>query len=214
MAPDPMEWYSLSEAADLLGVHFTTLRRWADQGLIEVMRTPGGKRKFHRTALEAFLNRSSQPAVAAQQPFLLESSTVDHTRMDVHQRRNMDPAWLTRMSETHLAFFRQAGSRLVALVIQYCSRSDSAEAFLEDGRQITREYGRVSYELGLSVDECLELFLFFRRPMLRSIHETGSRHSSSGADSMCVFNKMSHFLDEAMLAMVVEYEHCRNHPNP
>ncbi|MCZ6765332.1 MAG: helix-turn-helix domain-containing protein, partial [bacterium] len=39
-------WLSLGEAARRLNVHPTTLRRWASNGDIPVMVTPGGHRRF------------------------------------------------------------------------------------------------------------------------------------------------------------------------
>ena len=37
---------SISEAASQLGVSTNTLRRWADRGLIKVVRLPSGYRRF------------------------------------------------------------------------------------------------------------------------------------------------------------------------
>jgi excisionase family DNA binding protein len=34
------------EAAERLGVHVSTLNRWADAGHLETYRTPGGHRRF------------------------------------------------------------------------------------------------------------------------------------------------------------------------
>lgn len=36
----------LGPAAALVGVHYTTLRRWADAGLVPVSRTPTNQRRF------------------------------------------------------------------------------------------------------------------------------------------------------------------------
>lgn len=43
------------EAAEILGVHHTTLKRWADAGLIPHIRTPGGWRRFRRADVEEFI---------------------------------------------------------------------------------------------------------------------------------------------------------------
>jgi excisionase family DNA binding protein len=50
-----------AEAAMRLGVHPTTVIRWADQGLLAVYRTPGGHRRFLATDLE----RLATPEVVA-----------------------------------------------------------------------------------------------------------------------------------------------------
>lgn len=42
------------EAAELLGVGKSTVKRWADQGLLRSVRTAGGHRRFDRTDVERF----------------------------------------------------------------------------------------------------------------------------------------------------------------
>lgn len=42
-------------AADLLGVHTDTLKRWAAAGRIEALRTPTGHRRYRRSDIEAIL---------------------------------------------------------------------------------------------------------------------------------------------------------------
>lgn len=43
--------YSIEEAADILGVHTNTLRRWEKEGKIQAFRTEGGHRRFTPDAL-------------------------------------------------------------------------------------------------------------------------------------------------------------------
>lgn len=47
LAPDP--------AAKVLGVHPATLKRWARDGRVPAIRTPGGHWRFRRTDLDAFV---------------------------------------------------------------------------------------------------------------------------------------------------------------
>ena len=46
---------STREAAGVLGVGTTSIKRWADSGLLECVRTPGGHRRFPRQSVEAML---------------------------------------------------------------------------------------------------------------------------------------------------------------
>jgi len=46
------QWLRVRQAADLLGVSPTTVRRWADAGTIASRRTPSGQRRFSRHDLE------------------------------------------------------------------------------------------------------------------------------------------------------------------
>jgi len=45
----------LAEAAEMLGVHPETLRRWADEGKVPYVRTPGGERRFASEDIEAVM---------------------------------------------------------------------------------------------------------------------------------------------------------------
>jgi len=54
MTASSPEILSVSEAAQLLDVGVSTLKRWADSGTIESFRTAGGHRRFDRDAVERF----------------------------------------------------------------------------------------------------------------------------------------------------------------
>lgn len=51
------EFISTGEAAVVLQVSISTIRRWAAQGLIPCTRTPSGHRRFLRTDLNEWLSR-------------------------------------------------------------------------------------------------------------------------------------------------------------
>ncbi len=57
---------STSEAARLIGVTASTMKRWADEGILSCERTAGGHRRFRRAVLEAF-KRGDEPSAAQQQ---------------------------------------------------------------------------------------------------------------------------------------------------
>ena len=50
-------WLTLGEASRMLGVDPDTLRRWADNGKVDVLKTPGGHRRFLRESIELMLPR-------------------------------------------------------------------------------------------------------------------------------------------------------------
>lgn len=52
-------WLTLSEAATVVGVHPSTLRDWAERGLVAHLRTPGGHRRFQEFELRAFITGRS-----------------------------------------------------------------------------------------------------------------------------------------------------------
>ena len=59
---------NVSEAADFLGVSAASLRKWSDDGLVPVYRTPGGQRRFEAGDLEDFLDSMRQPTLPRAVP--------------------------------------------------------------------------------------------------------------------------------------------------
>ncbi|MFN7943036.1 MAG: helix-turn-helix domain-containing protein [Thermoanaerobaculia bacterium] len=49
------------EAAGMAGVVPSTIKRWAENGLLPYMRTAGGHRRFERLAVERFLDEQARP---------------------------------------------------------------------------------------------------------------------------------------------------------
>lgn len=64
-SPRPDDVITLPEAARLLGVGPTTLKRWSDQGRIPHTRTPGGHRRFLRSVVQDFRSLVDPRAGAA-----------------------------------------------------------------------------------------------------------------------------------------------------
>jgi glutamyl-tRNA reductase len=59
------EWLTLSEACALVGVSPATLRRWSDNGDIRSFTTPGGHRRFARSAILDLLPAPADESTAA-----------------------------------------------------------------------------------------------------------------------------------------------------
>src|SRR5919202_4652938 len=55
---EPTEWLTLGQAAKYLGVAQSTIRKWSDLGRVPAFYTPGGHRRYRRSDLDAFLERS------------------------------------------------------------------------------------------------------------------------------------------------------------
>src|ERR671937_1755339 len=64
------EWLTLGQAAKFLGVAQSTMRKWSDLGRVPAFYTPGGHRRYRRTDLDAFLDRSG-PGKPARGPLVL-----------------------------------------------------------------------------------------------------------------------------------------------
>jgi excisionase family DNA binding protein len=69
---------NVGQAADYVGVSAASLRKWSNEGLVAVYRTPGGQRRYHRDDLDDFMHsmRESGPADHAVQRVGRGSVTV------------------------------------------------------------------------------------------------------------------------------------------
>jgi excisionase family DNA binding protein len=54
------EWLTLGQAAAYLGVAQSTMRKWTDSGRVASFKTPGGHRRYRRSELDQFLDRSGR----------------------------------------------------------------------------------------------------------------------------------------------------------
>ena len=65
------EWLTLGQAAKYLGVAQSTIRKWSDQQRIPAFYTPGGHRRYRRSDLDAFLERSGPGGKQREGPVVL-----------------------------------------------------------------------------------------------------------------------------------------------
>jgi DNA repair protein RadD len=59
---DRSRFLNVGQAASYLGVSAASLRKWSDDGLISVYRTPGGQRRYSPRDLDGFMESMRQPA--------------------------------------------------------------------------------------------------------------------------------------------------------
>src|SRR5213592_4884109 len=77
------EWLTLGQAAKYLGVAQSTIRKWSDLGRVPAFYTPGGHRRYRRTDLDAFLERSGPGARTETGPVVLIVDDDEHLRQYV-----------------------------------------------------------------------------------------------------------------------------------
>ncbi|HIE27936.1 TPA: IS607 family transposase [Candidatus Poribacteria bacterium] len=62
----PERYFPISEAAKRLGVHHTTLRKWANEGKIGYTRTVGGRRRFPESEINRLLGKETSRQVGTR----------------------------------------------------------------------------------------------------------------------------------------------------
>lgn len=158
--PHPSEWLSLRQAADHLGVHPTTLRRWADAGDVNVLLTPGGHRRFTRQDLDRFAqDRRRLKTLPGLEQFWSEAA-IAQTRRKLSNPENN--TWLAPFGEADREQKRRLGRRLMGVLLQYISGSESDDVVLDEARAIGREHALNTLSLGLPLVDAMQALLFFR----------------------------------------------------
>lgn len=158
------QWLTLEQASRRLGVHPTTLRRWADEGAVDVFVTPGGHRRFASTDLDRFAaehHRSHLPAAR-------ESAWTDHAI--AHARQGLlAEGWAAGYDETERESQRYLGRRLMGLVLQYVVQPAEDSNLLAEARLIGTQHAQNAMRRGHSLLDLLQAISFFRTTLLEVV---------------------------------------------
>lgn len=195
-------WLELSEAADYLGVHFTTLRRWSDAGQVPCIRTPGGRRRFNRAELSAFLVGLHSGEVRGSQH---QAAMTELSPKLTHSGLVREP-WYPRLNDAQRAAMRVEGQGLMAVLMQYATRTNGGDVFLDEGQRIATRYGVACQRAGLSLSETLQTFIHVRRGIMDSAYQAGALAGAPDADTWRLYDRMNTFLDCMLLTMLEAFE--------
>ena len=192
----------------MLGVDPDTLRRWADNGKIEVFTTPGGHRRFLRASIEALLPRtrpSRRPSLSAlgEAPDRVASEFRKRVRTELS-----DQDWRARFDESSLRWFRERGMRMSDLLLGSLdtSRRTGREQLLAQAESLGREYGAAAKTAGLSLGEATQAFLFFRARFMAEIAQVARRRTLETAQAATLFAEADGALDRIILALIAGHQ--------
>jgi len=197
------EWLSLSEAAQMLGVHPSTVRNWADQGEFHVQRTQGGHRRFRRQDVELWIR--SRPDAGSIQLELVSQSVLSKTRMHISEGHLENEEWYCKLDDEARQQYRHSGRSLLQGLITHLN---SDECDLEaEARSLGYEYASRGRRCGLSIVEAAHAYLFFRTVMLEAllnVYQQANVRSPQAWTNM--FHKFTTFTDLIMITLLETYE--------
>jgi excisionase family DNA binding protein len=199
----PGEWLNLSETAQVLGVHPSTVRNWADQGRLPVHRTKGGHRRFKRSEVDLW--QQSQHTNRPNEAQMVVQNALKLTRFQITEGRLQAESWYQKLDEDARSQYRLSGRNLMQGLIAYLS-VDGKEAEAE-ARSLGYEYATRGRRYGLSILDATQAFLFFRNTLLDAmlkVYEAAAVSSSQAWSDM--FRKISAFTDGIMITLMETYE--------
>lgn len=202
---------SVSEAADRLGVHISTVRRWTDDGTLPEVRTAGGHRRFPVEAVER-LRRERTAGVADERPGpaagLAEQAwaehAVVHARYEVRSRP--DAAWNRAFSPSERAQRRETGRQLVGLLLRHVAEQGDPDARGAEVRRLSWGYALDMKDRGLPLSEALRATLFFRDVLTESTAYFPRFESQPPSDQIALLRRVNEFMNEVQLSIAQAYE--------
>lgn len=227
---------TLSEAAERLGVHPATVRRWADKGEIEVRMTAGGHRRFPESAVVRISGGGSSPVAAAGEMHpaggsvggtlggpvgsvayrLAAGDRAEATKSMESQaismtrsemRHHVDERWMSQLSDEEREEKRMLGRRLVGLMMQYLSRDDGdGQEILAEARAIGRLYARTSMQSGMELADALKATMFFRDNLVESAILKPDPANADPDAPTRVYRRINEFLNAVQLAVAEVYD--------
>ncbi|MEZ4516630.1 MAG: helix-turn-helix domain-containing protein [Chloroflexota bacterium] len=201
---EPETWYTLSEAAKRLNVHPTTLRRWANNGDIPVMVTPGGHRRFAASDIARFAREHRMSPYTNGIVGLFATQALAHARQEVVV--NSDENWLTKFSSEARSRNRLLGQQLMGLTLQYLSSDDDSDAILDQARQVGREYARNAISQGLPMKATLEASMFFHDSLIDTALHLPDTANIRPEANVRLLRRVNVLLNAVHLAVAEEYD--------
>ena len=193
----------------MLGVSPATLRRWSDAGRLRVFTTPGGHRRFSRTALERLLpaDRLRRPSIAAGG---VTATRIARTYRRATREVAPELPWVLALTDQQRVLFREHGQALAATLLQYldAGHPDAASLHLDEASAAAGDYGRVAATLGLSLSQTVEGFLRFRAPFHHELALTARRRGFDAAETTDLLEAAERAMDRLLIATM------RGHGDP
>lgn len=202
---DNEQWLPLTQAADRLGIHNTTLRRWADNGEFPFMRTPGGHRRFALSDIERFINENRQQSTNTALELVWVERAMTQTRREIGEKKE-DKPWLAVQSENSRQRHRVLGRRLMGLTLQYISDVDGNGSLLEEARQVGLEYGRLARTDNLPLTDAIQAAMFFRDMLVETALQLPDGVNVRPEANLRLMQRINKLLNTVQLAIASMYE--------
>lgn len=194
------DWLNLSEAAEILGVHPSTVRLWADKGEVPTHRTAGGHRRFRRPEIEAWAAARRD----ARQPVsqMIVQNALGRTRLQMAEGRLKEQAWYQQLDEARKREFRESGRRLLTALMSHLSDDDPAA--LEVAAAEGRAYERLGREAGLTLADTVRLCQYFSDFLYESVLDIYQASGMRAAREWALMHRRVTTFGNAVLLALVE----------
>lgn len=196
-------WLTLGDVSNMLGIHPSTVRAWADQGVLPVYRTKGGHRRFLENEIDLWMRTSRQGQ--GIEPTHVRHDVLKHIRFKIVDKQLASESWYQKLSKEARGQYRMSGKVMMQSLSSYLS-TEGEEAIAE-ARSLGYEYASRGRRHELSLIDATRAFLFFRNALLEALVSVylDARVADAAAwgDMLA---RVHAFTDQTMLSLMETYE--------
>lgn len=202
------EWLSLSDAAEILGVHPSTVRLWSDKGILPVHKTQGGHRRYRRSEISLWAESNSMYRKEAVGPEGMMQEIVKNVRLHISEGRLQEESWYQKLDEDARAQYRQSARSLFQGLMTYVAtngREADSEAYA-----IGYEYASRARRYSLSYVDAAKAFLFFRDTLVESVIKVYSEANIPAKRATEMYTRIHTFTDDILISLLETYSKLEN----
>lgn len=197
-------WLTLSEAAGRLNVHPTTFRRWADDGRIPVMLTPGGHRRFAESDIARLARRRRTIKGLGPVERIWAREALEHARRAVGAQRG--EAWLIQHDAEAKERNRQLGRQLMNITLHYLLAEADRDASVKEAGEIGRRYGENARRIQLRLTDALRVSMFFRDTLVTTAVRLPENVRIPPDTQLQLVTRINEMLNAVLLGVAEAYE--------
>jgi excisionase family DNA binding protein len=196
-------WLTLTEAAEALRVHPTTLRRWADSGQIPVFLTPGGHRRFAESDVRHMATRKHSVRRVGPVERIWADQALQLARKQLAEQGQ--ERWMRQQDPNARDRNRQMGHQMMTLILEYVTSEGDDAPMVQAAREMGRQYGRMSRELGLPLTDALRAAMFFRDTLTTSAIQLPDNVRIPTGSQVRLVGRISEIINEVQLGVADAY---------
>ncbi len=201
------KWLSVREASALIGISPATLRRWSVAGDVEAFTTPGGHRRFARSAILMLLKSSADCSSSLKHP----TNAPTHLNRTYRQKLetlSQRQVWLNGCENRAEDPLGEQGSRISTSLMRYMETNDPQErqTSIRYAREAAGEFGRMAAKSSLEICQAVQIFLVFRMLFLGDIFEGSLSSQRSKFESTHMLIMAIEAFDELLISLMEAHE--------
>lgn len=202
------EWLSLSDAAEVLGVHPSTVRLWSDKGVLPVHKTQGGHRRYRRGELLLWAESNSKSREEALEPEGMMQEVVKNVRVQISEGRLEEESWYQKLNDEARVQYRMSARSLFQGLMTYTAtngREAESEAYA-----IGYEYASRARRYNLNYVDAAKAFLFFRDALVESVIKVYTEANIPARRATEMYTQIHTFTDDILISLLETYRTLEN----